>query len=409
MLLRVAVALICVGAITAFDLRLGNLLVCYQHPLDIAFVLDASSSIWAQNFTKAIAFVNSFISPYEIGPNKVRVAVETYADRVYKEDVIQFNDFLTSETLQEEISGLKWHHGSRTETGLGIAFMRDNIMPKARSGLPKICIVITDGKSQDSAKTSAEAKTARDNGIEMFAIGVSESVNKTELQSIAGDPDRVIIVNTYSELEAIKDKLSGKTCKEIPTTTTTTPAPTPAAEECGMDKPTDIYYVFDPAYLGIERVNWVTQFITHTLKADEFAHMRVGVISGSCPSDAGFNLLKYSTLDAVKERIQSYDKPQLIKLIGSLTSAYSSEQGGRGDSRKVAVIFIGGKIDQMAVIKNAQAAKKAGVDVYFADAGNADPGFLDALNEIGFSLARAGAGSRRQALAFVEELCRKFY
>ncbi|XP_055958009.1 cartilage matrix protein-like [Patella vulgata] len=415
MLLRVSVALLCIGAVTAFDFGIGNLLakrkanyVCYQHPLDIAFILDASSSIWAQNFTKAIAFVNSFISPYEIGPNKVRVAVETYADVVYTQDVITFNAFLTSESLQGRISKLKWHHGSRTETGLGIAYMRENIMPEARSGLPKICIVITDGKSQDSAKTALEAKKARQDGIEMFAIGVSRAVNESELQSIAGDPDRVIIVETYSELEAIKDKLSGKTCKKIPTTTTTTPAPTPAAEECGTDNPTDIYYVFDPAYLGMERVNWVTQFITHTLSAQEFAHMRVGVISGSCPLDAGFNLNKYSTFVDVRERLESYDSPRLTKLIGSLSSAYSSQKGGRGDARKVAVIFIGGKIDQVAVIKNAQAAKEAGVDVYFADAGNADPGFLDALNEIGFSLARAGAGSRRQALAFVEELCREY-
>ncbi|XP_055958008.1 collagen alpha-6(VI) chain-like [Patella vulgata] len=415
MLLRVAVALICIGAITAFDFRFGNLLakrkanyVCYQHPLDIVFILDASSSIWSQNFTKAKAFVNSFISPYEIGPQKVRVAIETYADVVYTQDVIHFNDFLTNESLQKQIAGLKWHHGSRTETGLGIAYMTDTIMKEARPGLPKICIVITDGKSQDSAKTALEAKKARLDRIEMFAIGVSRAVNESELQSIAGDPDRVIIVETYSELEAIKDKLSGKTCKEIPTTTTTTPAPTPAAEECGTDNPTDIYYVFDPAYLGMERVNWVTQFITHTLSAQEFAHMRVGVISGSCPLDAGFNLKEYSTIVDVRERLESYDSPRFTKLIGSLSSAYSSQKGGRGDARKVAVIFIGGKIDQVAVIKNAQAAKEAGIDVYFADAGNADPGFLDALNEIGFSLARAGAGSIRQAHAFVEELCREY-
>ncbi|KAK6191977.1 hypothetical protein SNE40_003537 [Patella caerulea] len=424
MMFRVAVALVLFGTITAFGLGHseqldkrkvgGPNMVCYQHPLDIAFILDASSSIWAQNFTKAIAFVNSFISPYEIGPKKVRVAIETYADVVYTQDVINFNDFLTSDSLQKRIAGLKWHHGSRTETGMGIAYMRENIMPGARSGLPKICIVITDGKSQDSERTALEAKRARADGIDMFAIGVSRAVNESELQAIAGDPDRVIIVETYSELEAIKDKLSGKTCKKIPTTTpppttTTTPPPTtPAAEECGMDNPTDIYYVFDPAYLGMERVNWVTQFITHTLKADEFLHMRVGVISGSCPLDAGFNLKEYKSYAEVRKRLQSYDSPRLRTLIGSLTSAYSRREGGRRNARKVAVIFIGGKIDEMAVIRNAQAAQKAGVDIYFADAGNADPRFLDALNEIGFNLARAGRGARRQALAFVNELCGRY-
>ncbi|XP_050408871.1 cartilage matrix protein [Patella vulgata] len=409
MLLKVAVALLFVGAITAFDLGHSEELakrkvggpnyVCYQHPLDIVFILDASSSIWAQNFTKAIAFVNSFISPYEIGPNKVRVAIETYADRVYTEDVIQFRDFVTSETLHDKIAGLVWHHGSRTETGMGIAYMTDHIMPKARSGLPKICIVITDGKSQESEKTASEAKRARDAGIDMFAIGVSRAVNESELQSIAGDPDRVIIVETYSELEAIKDKLSGKTCKKIPT-----PPPTQAAEECGIDHPTDIYYVFDPAYLGMERVNWVTQFITYTIDVREFAHMRVGVISGSCPLDAGFNLKQYRSFDEVEKRLRTYNKPKLTTLMRSLPSAYSRREGGRPNASKVAVIFLGGKIDQRQVDQAAKAAKRAKIRIFFADAGNADS--LDALD--GFNLAQAGRGARLQADAFVQELCRDY-
>ncbi|KAK6191985.1 hypothetical protein SNE40_003542 [Patella caerulea] len=415
MLFKVAVALLFVGAITAYDLGHSEELakrkvggpnyVCYQHPLDIVFVLDASSSIWAQNFTKAIAFVNSFISPYEIGPNKVRVAIETYADRVYTEDVIQFNDFVTSETLHKKISGLKWHHGSRTETGMGIGYMTDHIMPNARSGLPKICIVITDGKSQESEKTASEARRARQAGIDMFAIGVSRAVNESELQAIAGDPDRVIIVETYSELEAIKDKLSGKTCKKIPT-----PPPTQAAEECGIDKPTDIYYVFDPAYLGIELVNRVTQFIIHTLNAREFFHMRVGVISGSCPSDAGFNLKKYTSLAEVQHRLESYDHAKLTTLIGSLRSAYSRREGGRNGASRVAVIFIGGqsKIDLMQVIQKAKAARRAGIKVYFADAGNANSRIFDALSEMGFTVFRRGTSARIQANTFVDELCREY-
>ncbi|XP_050408868.1 von Willebrand factor [Patella vulgata] len=409
MFLRIAVVFFCIGTISAWDIDLKNLLakrrsppgpnyVCYQHPLDLVFILDASSSIWSQNFTKAKDFVNSFIEPYVIGSNKVRVAIETYAQRVYVEDVIHFNDFLTKESLKQSISGLVWHHGSRTETGDGIAYMREKIMPEARTGLRKICIVITDGKSQDSEKTALEAKRARDDRIDMFAIGVSSAVNRSELENIAGDPDRVIIVDTYSELEAIKDKLSYKTCREIPTT----PAP-PKDEDCGLNNPTDIYYVFDPAYLGIDQTAWVTQFITHTLTTKEFTYMRVGVISDSCPLDAGFNLNRYSSFGDIRERLISYENPRLPKLIGSLTSAYSVAKGGRPGVRRVAVIFLGNKIDRDALLGNIVAAREAGVELYFA--GRGDDGLMASIARYGFNLAQTGPSAKRQALSFATKLC----
>ncbi|ESO82397.1 hypothetical protein LOTGIDRAFT_134694 [Lottia gigantea] len=376
-------------------------MVCYQHPLDIVFVLDASSSVWAQNFTKAKAFVNSFIDPYEIGPSKVRVAFETYGQKVFLDQIIEFGEFDNKASLQQRIRDIKWEAGFRTETGMGLAYMRDHLFKKARPGVPHICIVITDGESQEPDKTAKEALGARQAGIDIFAIGVSESVNRQELNNIAGSPDRVIIVKTYGELEAIKDKLSGQTCKKIPT-----PAPTQAAEECGKDTPTDIYYVFDPASLGLDITGWVTQFITYTLEVREFKFMRMGVISGSCPIDSGFSLNTYSSNRKIRKHLARYDSSRLPALIGSVPGKFNQ---ARSSGRKVAVIFIGGKVDAMAVIEQAEAAHAAGIDVFFAGHETADRNLLNALEEIGFGqrLFLNGYSARGQAAQFVEALCSK--
>ncbi|ESO83315.1 hypothetical protein LOTGIDRAFT_239707 [Lottia gigantea] len=219
---------------------------------------------------------------------------------------------------------------------MGLAYMRDHLFKKARPGVPHICIVITDGESQEPEKTAKEALGARQAGIDIFAIGVSESVNRQELNNIAGTPDRVIIVKTYGELEAIKDKLSGQTCKNVPT-----PAPTQAAEECGKDTPTDIYYVFDPASLGLDITGWVTQFISYTLEVREFKFMQMGVISGSCPIDSGFSLNTYSSNKKIRNHLARYDSSRLPALIGSVPEEFNQARSG---ARKVAVIFIGGKV-----------------------------------------------------------------
>ncbi|ESO97299.1 hypothetical protein LOTGIDRAFT_231504 [Lottia gigantea] len=190
---------------------------CFKGPIDIAFVFDASSSVWNVNFTKAQKFVTSFIDPFYIGPHNVRVGIMMYADKVYTEpkDVYYFINNQNKADVDSFIANLEWHAGLRTETGLGIQFMRENIMSEARTGVRKICIVITDGESQDSKKTAAEAKLARDAGIQMMAVGVSKSVNENELNRIAGDPSQVYIVETYDELDQIKEDLFGKACEKV--------------------------------------------------------------------------------------------------------------------------------------------------------------------------------------------------
>ena len=54
--------------------------------------------------------------------------------------------------------------------------------------IPRVCIVITDGQSQDDVLTPANA--ARDpGGITLFAIGVGTGIDVDELNQIANDPD----------------------------------------------------------------------------------------------------------------------------------------------------------------------------------------------------------------------------
>ena len=55
----------------------------------------------------------------------------------------------------------------------------------------RVAIVITDGRSQDNV--SDPAKAARDLKVNMFSIGVTDHVLASELESIAGSPNRFLI------------------------------------------------------------------------------------------------------------------------------------------------------------------------------------------------------------------------
>ena len=56
-----------------------------------------------------------------------------------------------------------------------------------REEVPKILIFITDGRPQDKAKVPAAAKSLRDKGVRVFAIGVGDATRE-ELEEIASQP-----------------------------------------------------------------------------------------------------------------------------------------------------------------------------------------------------------------------------
>ena len=83
-----------------------------------------------------------------------------------------------------------------------------------RDDVPHVVVVLTDGKSQDYDATSAAARAARLAGINTFAIGVGDGVDRKELTNIASEPsdDFVFQVTDFEALDSIKNQLADKAC-----------------------------------------------------------------------------------------------------------------------------------------------------------------------------------------------------
>ena len=97
--------------------------------------------------------------------------------------------------------------------------MRTNMFTAAnggRPGVPKIGIVITDGRSKSESLTLQEAKAAKDAGITMLALGIGSSRNldMKEINGIASDPaaDHAFIASSFDDLVNVLDKISRGTC-----------------------------------------------------------------------------------------------------------------------------------------------------------------------------------------------------
>ena len=65
-----------------------------------------------------------------------------------------------------------------------------------RAGIPKLLILLTDGRQKQYAGASQRGDIAdelRADGINILAVGIGQGVNKTELREIAGNLQSVYI------------------------------------------------------------------------------------------------------------------------------------------------------------------------------------------------------------------------
>ena len=201
-----------------------NFTVICQRQADIVIVLDASSSIGSENWLLMLNFVTNLIQKLTVSEQGIHVGVVTFADNCRVEFLL--DEFYTKSVLLSKIKQISYS-GGNTNTSCGIMKMRTDVFDITGSGLrgdraivPNLAIVITDGGSNfNSGKTIPFANDAKDADIQMLAIGISNSVNETELRGISSDG---ILNSTYWRAPDfnITDKIIGdiitQTCNIIP-------------------------------------------------------------------------------------------------------------------------------------------------------------------------------------------------
>lgn len=116
-----------------------------------------------------------------------------------------FKDHFKSEQLTSVISNIQYLSGT-TLTGQAIELAGSKGFTGARGGtIRKIMVVITDGQSQDDV--GQPATKLKNDGVIVYAVGVTNLINVDELNLIAGTPQRVFTVESFDKLDETLSKL----------------------------------------------------------------------------------------------------------------------------------------------------------------------------------------------------------
>ena len=176
------------------------------------FVVDGSGSIENQekgNFQRAKDFIIEIVKSFNIEKEATQVALVLYNSN--PKVVFEFKYNL--DDIEEEIQEMDYP-GGYTNTGKALDKVRNDVfknLNKDRVDLPKVVVVVTDGRSQDNV--SVPAQQLRDDGATVISLGVGCCFDEDELNEMATDPDeKHVLEASFSELDKFKDAMKEQIC-----------------------------------------------------------------------------------------------------------------------------------------------------------------------------------------------------
>nr|XP_061789673.1 matrilin-2-like [Nerophis lumbriciformis] len=190
---------------------------CKNSPADFVFVIDSSRSIRPDDYEKVKIFVHNLLQFLEIGPNATRVGLLQYGSVVQNE--FSLNKYSTKAEVEQAVKNMQ-HLATGTMTGLAIQYTAETAFTEAEGArdaqlqVPRIAMIVTDGRPQDSVEEVATQ--ARQAGIQIFAIGVGR-VDPNTLKAMGSEPhsEHVHLVANFSQMESLLSVFRSKLCTGV--------------------------------------------------------------------------------------------------------------------------------------------------------------------------------------------------
>uniref|UniRef100_A0A670YHT2 VWFA domain-containing protein n=1 Tax=Pseudonaja textilis TaxID=8673 RepID=A0A670YHT2_PSETE len=188
---------------------------CKTGALDIVFVIDSSRSVRPYEFETMRRFMIDIIHNLDIGPNATRVGVIQYSSQV--QNIFSLKSFFTRAEMEKAINSIV-PLAQGTMTGLAIqyamnvAFTVQNGARPLHRKIPRVAVIVTDGRPQD--RVTEVAAQARAAGIEIYAVGVQRA-DMNSLRAMASPPleEHVFLVESFDLIQQFGKQFQDKLCE----------------------------------------------------------------------------------------------------------------------------------------------------------------------------------------------------
>jgi len=198
--------------------------------VDLNFVVDSSGSINyidPRNWDKTRTFIANVVRQFTIGRNNVQVAYVLFSsDATVEWGLTRYQN---QESLVNAIRNVRYL-GDMTNLNDALYLTRTQVFAPGRGtrrGARKVTVILTDGEDnvpeQGTPLTLQNATLCKNDGIQLIAIGVSNSVDQRRLLQIVSSTLHYYPLDDFSDLSGIINKLTPHICSAADTSMRRTP------------------------------------------------------------------------------------------------------------------------------------------------------------------------------------------
>ena len=173
-------------------------------PIDVVFAIDGSSKTDPTRFLQMKNFLSSIVSYLPVSKSEINVGVVEYSDRQYAE--INLDDYYDTQSLREAIQLIKPSEGATSRTGEVIKFVREQMFApggQSRSGVPKVLVLLTDGKEYTGDRPQDEAELIKKTGVRVLGVAVGDRPNIASMSRVLSATENLYVVNQGSSLSRL--------------------------------------------------------------------------------------------------------------------------------------------------------------------------------------------------------------
>ncbi|XP_053511208.1 collagen alpha-3(VI) chain isoform X5 [Artibeus jamaicensis] len=347
---------------------------------DIVFLIDSSDGVRPDGIAHIRDFIIKIVRRLNVGPNKVRIGLVQFSNDVFPEFYLKTHK--SSAAMISAIRRLGFRGGSPLNTGKALEFVARNLFVKSagsriEDGVPQHLVLFLGGKSQDDI--SRFSQVIRSSGIVSLGVG-SHSADRTELQTVTGNPRLVFTVQEFRDLPNLEDRIMSAVG---PSGVTPAPPGAPVTSPPRTEnKKADIVFLLDGS-INFQRssfqevLHFVSDIVDTVYGPDD--SIQVGLVQyNSDPTDEFF-LKDFSTKQQIIDAINSVvykggrHANTKVALEHLRLNHFVPEAGSRLDPQVYPVAFVitGGRS-----VEDAQEASLAltqkGVKVFAVGLGSAD-------------------------------------
>jgi uncharacterized protein YegL len=160
-------------------------------------VMDSSGGVMEDNWPNILHFAKNIVRRLNIGTDKVRIGVITYASNADISIPLGTHDNVYDVT--NAIDGIEFLGGS-TNTHVGLVVMRAEFSTLGRASVRRIGVLITDGQTAKPSLAIQQARFARDDGIELYVAGIHHTFDYQEAASMVEDKKHIIQIESFNDL-----------------------------------------------------------------------------------------------------------------------------------------------------------------------------------------------------------------